>query len=131
MRNTIVVITCDLCEDKVTPLGEEVELELGSKAIHARRVTLDLCDAHVTELVDETKRYADAGRVLTTKRAPRAVGEAVGSFRGASRTSRPARRDPEQTTAIRTWARANGFTIADRGRIPAEVEKAYNFRKAS
>jgi len=29
---------------------------------------------------------------------------------------------------IRAWARENGFTVSDRGRIPATVEAAYNAR---
>ena len=31
----------------------------------------------------------------------------------------------EDLDAIRTWARANGFTVADRGRISAAVKEAY------
>jgi hypothetical protein len=30
--------------------------------------------------------------------------------------------------AIRTWARANGFEVSTRGRIPQAVEDAYNMR---
>jgi hypothetical protein len=29
------------------------------------------------------------------------------------------------TAAIRTWAREHGYTVADRGRVPAEVVAAY------
>jgi nucleoid-associated protein Lsr2 len=38
--------------------------------------------------------------------------------------SRPAA-SREQTKAIREWARQNGFELADRGRIPANVIEAY------
>ena len=34
-------------------------------------------------------------------------------------------RDPEQTKAIKEWARANGHQVADRGRIPQSVVQAY------
>lgn len=27
---------------------------------------------------------------------------------------------------IRSWARSNGYTLSDRGRVPAEVRDAYN-----
>jgi hypothetical protein len=40
--------------------------------------------------------------------------------------TRPARVDREQTAAIRTWARDNGHTVSDRGRIPKTVVEAYN-----
>jgi hypothetical protein len=29
------------------------------------------------------------------------------------------------TAAVRSWARENGYTVADRGRVPAEVVAAY------
>jgi Lsr2 len=38
----------------------------------------------------------------------------------------PARADREQTQAIREWARKNGHTVNDRGRVPASVVEAYN-----
>lgn len=34
-------------------------------------------------------------------------------------------RDREQLQAIRQWATNNGYTVSDRGRIPAAVEEAY------
>lgn len=37
---------------------------------------------------------------------------------------RPPRRNPE-TAKIRRWARDNGYTVADHGRINAEVKHAY------
>ena len=36
------------------------------------------------------------------------------------------RRDAAQTSAIREWARKNGYTVSERGRIPREVEEAYS-----
>jgi hypothetical protein len=58
----------------------------------------------------------------------------VGSARRVSRTGRsgpraarsPARAGREQTQAIREWARSNGYTVSDRGRVPAVVLEAYN-----
>ena len=32
------------------------------------------------------------------------------------------------STEIREWARANGYTVSDRGRIPAEVTAAFDNR---
>ena len=34
----------------------------------------------------------------------------------------------EETTAIREWARQNGHTVSDRGRIPKYVIEAYAAR---
>lgn len=36
------------------------------------------------------------------------------------------KRDPAQVKAIREWARSKGYEISDKGRIPVEIETAYN-----
>lgn len=48
----------------------------------------------------------------------------VKSARGASPRA-ATQRNPEQTAAIRRWARENGHQVSDRGRISAEVQRAY------
>jgi hypothetical protein len=52
------------------------------------------------------------------------------SARGADLASPPISAErPTQPgaspTTIRAWARSNGFTVADRGRLPLEVIEAY------
>lgn len=37
----------------------------------------------------------------------------------------PAKMDPEQAKAIRAWAADNGYKVSSRGRIPQEVQDAY------
>jgi hypothetical protein len=34
-------------------------------------------------------------------------------------------RSGSDTAAVREWAKANGYTVSDRGRISAEVQEAY------
>lgn len=63
-------------------------------------------------------------------------GERVGGRKRSAHTSavidaavaagKPAKRDPEQTRAIREWANANGYEVSDRGRIPAVVVEAFD-----
>ena len=50
---------------------------------------------------------------------------------GRTRTARrpgSGRASSGDSSAIREWARANGFTVNERGRIPAEVKAAYDAR---
>ena len=50
---------------------------------------------------------------------------------GRSRTTRrpgSGRASGGDSAAIREWARSNGFTVNERGRIPAEVKAAYDAR---
>lgn len=50
-----------------------------------------------------------------------------GRSRSGTRRSGGARRtSPTESAAIREWARANGFQVNERGRIPAEVRTAYD-----
>jgi hypothetical protein len=59
-----------------------------------------------------------------------AVGPWIGSARRTGgrkaqvRTTAPAR-NSSNATAIRTWARDHGFEVSDRGRVSAEIRKAY------
>lgn len=55
-------------------------------------------------------------------------GRRVGG-RARSAGRRPARSGSGgNSTEIREWARANGYTVSDRGRIPAEVKAAFDNR---
>lgn len=51
---------------------------------------------------------------------------AAGQSAASAPKKRSARRSPEQANAVRTWARDNGYEISDRGRLPKQVEDAYN-----
>ena len=50
------------------------------------------------------------------------------SGRGARRAPGPTSPGREQSRAVREWARRNGYTIGDRGRIPDEITDAYHQR---
>jgi hypothetical protein len=63
------------------------------------------------------------------------IGPFIGAARKATRAPQSrrssgaasGRRDITHSKAIRQWARSNGWPdISDRGRIPAEIEAAYN-----
>lgn len=79
---------------------------------------VDLNTAHLDQ-------YEDAISKLV------AVGRRVGKVHAGARTHVPAKGRPAQrreSREIREWARENGHTLADRGRIPAEVVAAWEQR---
>lgn len=78
--------------------GVDYEIDLGTKNAKEFRKQLDYWTGYATKLNGRTKK-------------------------AASTTST---RDPLQTKAIREWASQNGYTVSARGRIPADVEEAYN-----
>ena len=47
---------------------------------------------------------------------------------GGRRSTRSAttKRDPDRTKAVREWAKSNGHAVSARGRIPSEVQHAYD-----
>jgi len=57
--------------------------------------------------------------------ARRAGGRRTPAPRRSGRSSGAARSGSGDAAKIREWARENGYTVSDRGRIPAEVTEAY------
>ncbi|MFD1504516.1 histone-like nucleoid-structuring protein Lsr2, partial [Georgenia yuyongxinii] len=51
------------------------------------------------------------------------VGGVVAAAARATRATKP--RGDGETAAVRAWAQAQGYTVADRGRIAADVVRAY------
>src|SRR3712207_1188231 len=76
---------------------------------------IDLSEANADRLRDALALYISHGR--------RAGGRRRGS--GGGRTSSAAKAGGPSAADIRAWARDNGFTVPDRGRVSAEVREAY------
>ena len=90
----------------------------GSKADETIRFTLDgaefeidLSKAHAEELRRALDPYMKAGRK---------TGGRDGRRRGSAATGK------DQIKAMRHWAKGKGLRVSDRGRISADVQKAYN-----
>src|SRR5436190_1008732 len=83
--------------------------------------------------IDLTEDNADNLRAALDEfvAAARRTGGRMKRSTGAAKPapSRPAA-NREQTKAVREWARQNGFELADRGRIPANVIEAYEDAQA-
>ncbi|MHC2187255.1 Lsr2 dimerization domain-containing protein [Rathayibacter agropyri] len=81
--------------------------------IEGTNYEIDLGPKNITELHSALEKFVSNGRRL-------------GARSGAAGTTGPApKSDPKQLKAIREWANANGYQVSDRGRIPAEVQAAY------
>lgn len=73
------------------------------------------------ESMEEWIEFARPTRELrSTKRAKKPASAAVSALRT------PAVVDREQSLAIRAWARSQGISVKDRGRIPAGVLEAFH-----
>lgn len=83
-------------------------------------IDLNSDNAHV--LREALAPYVGAGR-RTGGRASAGARSAGRSSRSAAPVASPARRN--DSASIRDWARDNGYTVSDRGRIPGSVIEAY------
>lgn len=66
---------------------------------------------------------------LSTANAHRlreALAQYVGAARKVGRGSRAARATGSDSARVREWAKAEGMTVSERGRIPAEIREAYD-----
>jgi Lsr2 len=77
---------------------------------------IDLSANNAGVLRDILADYADAGRK---------VGKRTAVSNSRSRRSVTPRGNRERTAAIRAWAREAGHQVSDRGRISADIAKAF------
>jgi hypothetical protein len=89
---------------------------------------LDGVDYEIDLTEDNARRLraAVADFVATARRTGGRVKRGV----SAPKSTRPAA-NREHTKAVREWARDNGYELADRGRIPANVVTAYEQAQAA
>lgn len=81
-----------------------------SFAFAGKEYSIDLSDANAEAFQQVITPYINAGHRVTGARA---------------KSSRPRSRSTSDTKAIREWARANGYEVSDRGRIPTDLLDAY------
>ena len=91
--------------------GETVLFSLDGRAYE-----IDLTDEHAAALRDAFSTYIAAGR---------GVGREASAARSAAPRRRVSRSSASANPAVRAWANQNGFTVSERGRIPASVQEAY------
>lgn len=92
-----------------TDLGDTASVI--SFAFEGKEYTIDLSDENAEAFRETMAPYVEAGhRVTGNKKTAR---------------STTAKTTSADSKAVREWARANGYTVSDRGRIPAEVADAY------
>ncbi len=94
--------------------------ETVSFALDGVSYEIDLSAANAAQLRESFAQWVGHGR--------RVGGRTRSGGRRSSGTSGSSRASGGQSQEIREWARANGFTVNERGRIPAEVKAAFDAR---
>ncbi|PFG44925.1 Lsr2 protein [Georgenia soli] len=75
---------------------------------------IDLNEAHAGALRESFTEWIGHARKLAGRRK---TGRRTGASAAAASAS--------DTAKVREWARQNGYTVSDRGRIPTSVREAY------
>jgi hypothetical protein len=105
------VTTIKLLDDvDGSPADETVDF-----ALDGRSYEIDLSESNADKLRGLLADFVASARRARGASAPK-----------AKASSAPSGRDRDQTRAIRTWAKASGYDISDRGRIPANIIDEYN-----
>ncbi len=77
---------------------------------------IDLTDENAAALRTSLERYTKAARTVSSARATSS----------AAAAGRKRRRSGQQDfSAVREWAKQNGYQVSERGRVPASVLEAY------
>ncbi|MFF5448830.1 Lsr2 family protein [Streptomyces sp. NPDC012888] len=86
-------------------------------ALDGKSYEIDLTSANAAKLRSALEEFVKAGRRTGRTSAGRAKGP-----RAASAGS-------PDTAEIRAWAKAQGLSVNDRGRVPADIREAYENAK--
>ena len=97
--------------------GSQEDVSTVQIALDSVSYEIDLSADNAALLREKLARFVDNGKKVTTH--PR--GRKQTSRRVV--TSAPVGR--EQAQAVRDWARNNGYTVSERGRIPKNVQEAF------
>ena len=124
-RRTVVTLLDDLDHSTAAETVEfgldraRYEIDLSEPHAAALRGALADYVAHARRTSGRRRRAASARR---DSGSTRPAGSGNGSVAGA-------RIDREQNRAMRDWARRQGMTVSDRGRVPTAVIEAYHNRR--
>ncbi|KAB2584362.1 Lsr2 family protein [Rhodococcus erythropolis] len=102
--------------------GNDIDEGFGQKvefSYQGTDYTIDLRDSNVDKLEKALKPYIEAAQKIGVARKTRKGSGTPNAASGSGRSK-------EQLQAIRDWAVKNGFEVAPRGRIKAEVIDAFD-----
>ncbi len=100
--------------------GETVLFSLDGTAYE-----IDLTDENAAALRAAFAPFIAAARSVSARSAaaPRRTGASASASTGSRKQKRAGQRD---YTPVREWAASNGYTLSERGRVPAAVLEAYD-----
>lgn len=120
-QKTIVTLVDDLT-------GEEAEdITTVEFALDGVTYEIDLDDKNSARLRDALADYIAAARRTGGRRSSGRRRSGAGT--GTPRATSPGGYDRETSKQIRQWAKAQGFEVSDRGRVPNNVVEAWEAQR--
>jgi hypothetical protein len=117
-QKTIVTLIDDLT-------GEEAEdITTVEFALEGVTYEIDLANDNAAKLRDNLSRYVAAARKTSTRR-PGTRGSDRSGARGGNGSAARSGYNRDTLRAIREWAKQNGHSVSDRGRLPLNVLNAW------
>ena len=118
-QKTIVTLIDDLT-------GEEAEdITTVEFALEGVTYEIDLADENAAKLRDNLSRYVAAARKTSARRpGTRGADRSAGRGNGNGSATRSGY-NRDTLRAIREWAKQNGHSVSDRGRLPLNVLNAW------
>lgn len=110
MATKHIAQTTDDLDGTVLEQGEGKQITF---SVEGRAYEIDLSDSNADKFYKALTPFVDAARSVGSADAARGT-------RGRARS-----KSDLDLGAIREWARANGHTVSDRGRVPGTVIDAY------
>jgi hypothetical protein len=122
-QKTIVTLVDDLT-------GEEAEdITTVEFALDGVTYEIDLDDKNSARLRDALAEYVSAARRTGGRRSSGGGRRRSGAGTGTPRATSPGGYDRETSKQIREWAKAQGFEVSDRGRVPNNVVEAWEAQR--
>lgn len=87
---------------------------------------IDLTDENAAALRDALAPFIAAARSVSARAGGRSGSGSSGGSGGSGGARRQKRSGQRDYAPVREWAAQNGYTVSERGRIPAPVLEAYD-----
>ncbi|MGA9870817.1 MAG: Lsr2 family protein [Rhodococcus sp. (in: high G+C Gram-positive bacteria)] len=110
-KKVYVQLVDDIDDKPIESGGEHIAF-----SVNGVEYEIDLSDKNAKEFHRKLDYYIEHAARVGGKRAKKSP----------SAAPTRSKRDANQTKAIREWAKSNGYAISARGRIPADVEQAFD-----
>lgn len=124
----IIPYNAAMAQKVITTYEDDLSGEV-SEDIATHSLLLDGAGVEIDLTPENHDLLLDAIRPFLEAKGARRVRGAVTHGQGSPRRSSPTSGRHSDTAQVRAWAKDNGYSVNDRGRVPAEVREAFEKAK--